>query len=275
MSSVIITGAGSGIGASTALHLDRLGWQVFAGVHDQGEDSEILARQSSDRMTVLPLDVTDRSSVEAFVATVEKEVEPPGLTAVVNNAGEGIAGPLETLPIDELRHQFEVNVIGLVRVTQQALPLLRRGPGGRVVFVGSMGGLVAVQFAGAYHASKYAVEAIGDAWRQELAPDGIHVAIVEPGPISTPLWSKAAHTLDRLPPNERYQERLDKFRETLQRQGKEGASPQSIAELIEHAVSADRPKTRYAGGFAATVVPKVRRLLPDRLYDKLARRASA
>jgi NAD(P)-dependent dehydrogenase (short-subunit alcohol dehydrogenase family) len=275
MSSVIITGAGSGIGASTALHLDRLGWRVFAGVHDAGEDADILARQSSERMTVLPLDVTVESSVESFVATVEKEVGPAGLTAVVNNAGEGVAGPLETLPIDALRQQFEVNVIGPIRLTQQALPLLRRAPGGRVVFVGSIGGLVAVQFAGAYHASKYAIEAIGDAWRQELAPDGIHVAIVEPGPTSTPLWSKAAHTLDRLPPNERYQERLDKFRETLQRQGKDGGGPHAIAELIAHAVTSERPKTRYAGGLAANVVPRVRRLLPDRLYDKLARRASA
>lgn len=145
-------------------------------------------------------------------------MELSGLTVLVNNAGEGIAGPLETSPIDSLRHQFDVNVIGQVLVTRHALPLLRRGEAdGRVVFVGSVSGLVAAQFAGAYHASKYAIEAIGDVWRQELAPDGS---------------------------------------ETLRRQCKNGARPQSIAELIEHAVSASRPRTRYVTGPAATVVPK-------------------
>jgi NAD(P)-dependent dehydrogenase (short-subunit alcohol dehydrogenase family) len=275
--SVVITGAGSGIGATTALHLDRLGWQVFAGVHDAA-DGEVLARQASDRLEAFEVDVTEESSVETFFTEIEERLDPPGLTALVNNAGVGVAGPLETLPMDELRHQLEVNVVGPVRVTQHALPLLRRNMSesrGRVVFVGSMGGLVAVPLAGPYHASKYAIEAIGDVWRQELAPDGIHVSIVEPGPISTPLWAKAARTLDALPPNERYQKRVDAFKDTLRRQSKEGASPQSIAELIEHAVSAERPKTRYAAGIAARVVPKVRRLLPDRLFDHLARRASA
>jgi NAD(P)-dependent dehydrogenase (short-subunit alcohol dehydrogenase family) len=277
MTTVMISGAGSGIGATTALHLDRLGLQVFAGVHDPS-DGEVLARQASGRMQVAPLDVTDIRSVKAFVADVDERLGDAGLTALVNNAGQDIAGPLETLPIESLRRQFEINVIGEVALTQQALPLLRRGRvrgGSRVIFVGSMGGLVAVQFAGAYHASKYAIEAIGDAWRQELATDGIHVVIVEPGPISTPLWAKAAHTLDALPASQRYGERLEAFRESLRRQSKDGTGPQQVAELIEHAVTAERPRTRYAAGVAATVVPKVRRLLPDRLYDRLARRASA
>jgi NAD(P)-dependent dehydrogenase (short-subunit alcohol dehydrogenase family) len=196
---------------------------------------------------------------------------------VVNTAGEGIAGPLETLPINGLRHQFEVNVIGQVALTQQALPLLRRSRcrgGSRVIFVGSPGGLVAVPFGGAYHASKYALEAIADAWRQELVMDGIHVVIVEPGPVSTPWWAKAARTLDALPASKRYQDRLDAFRESLRRQSKEGAGPQQVAELVEHAITADRPRTRYSGGVAASVVPKVRPLLPNRLFDRIARRAT-
>ena len=277
MPSVIITGAGSGIGVTTALQLDRLGWQVFAGVHDPA-DGEVLAGQASERLRIHELDVTDEASIDTFFTNVEKQLDPEGLRALVNNAGAGVAGPLETLPIESLRHQLDVNVIGAVRVTQRALPLIRRGEpsgGGRVVFVGSVGGLVAVQFAGAYHASKYAIEAIGDTWRQELAPDGIAVSIVEPGPISTPLWAKAVRTLDALPANDRYQPRLDAFRETLRRQGNEGASPKTIADLVEHAVSADRPRTRYAGGLVAAVVPKVRRLIPDRVFDHLARRASA
>jgi len=275
MATVVITGAGSGIGVAAALHFDRLGWRVYAGVH---EDDGVLARQSSDRVKVKQVDITDLSSVKAFAAFVDEDLGDEGLTGLVNNAGEGIAGPLETLPIDRLRDQLEVNVIGQVAVTQQLLPLLRRNrpaDGSRVVFVGSMGGLVAVQFAGAYHASKYAIEAIGDAWRQELAPDGIHVSILEPGPIATPLWAKAANTLDSLPVSERYAKRLESFRESLRRQSKEGAGAEQAVHLLEHALTAPRPRTRYTSGVAAAVVPKVRRLLPDRLFDKLSRRATA
>ncbi|MFC0624614.1 SDR family NAD(P)-dependent oxidoreductase [Kribbella deserti] len=274
MPTVIITGAGTGIGASTALHLDRTGWRVFAGVHDPA-DGEVLAKGGSDRMMVAPLDVTDLASIKGFVAKVDDQLGGEGLTALVNNAGEGVAGPLESLPVDRLRHQFEVNVVGQVAMTQQVLPLLRRErERPRIVFVGSIGGLVAVQFAGAYHASKYAIEAIGDAWRQELAPDGISVVLLEPGPVSTPIWAKAAHALDSLPVAERYRERVDAFQETLRKQGKNSASPHSVAELIAKALTAEHPHTRYAGGLAATVVPKVRRLVPDRVFDKLAQRAT-
>jgi NAD(P)-dependent dehydrogenase (short-subunit alcohol dehydrogenase family) len=205
---------------------------------------------------------------------VESELGAEALTAVVNVAGEGIAGPLELLPIDSLRHQLDVNVIGSVSVTQSVLPLLRRAPGGRIVFVGSVGGLVAVQLAGAYHASKYAIEAIGDAWRQELAPEGIAVSIVEPGPIATPLWAKAVETLDRLPDSNRYASRIDAFRESLRSASKNGASSARVATSIEHAVTASRPRTRYPVGFAATVIPKVRPLIPDRLFDMAAQQAT-
>ncbi|MFI5707080.1 SDR family oxidoreductase [Kribbella sp. NPDC051620] len=274
MTSVLLTGAGSGIGAATALHLDRQGMRVFAAVHDR-DDGDILARQSSPALSVHTVDVRDRGSVEALAAEVSAALGAEALTAVVNVAGEGIAGPLELLPVESLREQLDVNVIGAVSVTQVALPLLRRGRGGRVVFVGSMGGLVAVQLAGAYHASKYAIEAIGDTWRQELAPEGISVSIVEPGPIATPLWAKAVETLDRLPASDRYAERIESFRESLRSASKNGASPAKVATVIEHAITAPTPRTRYPIGVAARVIPKVRSLLPDRLFDLAARRATA
>ncbi len=274
MTSVLLTGAGSGIGAATALRLDRAGIRVFAAVHDPA-DGEILAQQASPGLSVHTVDVTDSASVEHLADAVAAELDGDALTAVVNVAGEGIAGPLELLPIDSLRHQLDVNVVGSVAVTQSVLPLLRRGRGGRVVFVGSMGGLVAVQLAGAYHASKYAIEAIGDAWRQELAPDGISVSIVEPGPIATPLWAKAGQTLDRLPASKRYAERVDAFRESLRSASKNGASSAKVAAAIEHAVTAPKPRTRYPVGVAAVVIPKVRRLVPDRLFDKAAQRVTA
>jgi NAD(P)-dependent dehydrogenase (short-subunit alcohol dehydrogenase family) len=193
---VVVTGAGSGIGAATTLHLDRLGLRVFAGVHDPA-DADVLAKQVSGRSRVGLLDVTDPASIERYVAGVAAELGEEGLDALVNNAGHGVAGPLETVGIDDLRRQLDVNVVGQVAVTQQALPLLRRGRPGRVVFIGSLGGRVAAPLAGAYHASKHAIEAIGDAWRQELAPDGIQVVIIEPGPVATPIWAKAVRTLDR------------------------------------------------------------------------------
>jgi len=274
MRSVVITGAGSGIGAATVVRLDRDGWRVFAGVHDP-QDLEILDRQTSDRVTVVLLDVTNAASVKDFAGQVDAQLGNDGLHALVDNAGKGVAGPLETLPIESLREQFEVNVVGQVAVTQQFLPMLRRTDGARVVLVGSVGGLVAVGFAGAYHASKYALEAIGDAWRQELAPDGVQVVIVEPGPLSTPIWSKAAKSLDALPDNDRYRERVDALRGRLERMGKESSGPGQAVELIVHALSAARPHTRYAGGVAASVVPKVRRLVPDRLFDRIAQRLTA
>jgi NAD(P)-dependent dehydrogenase (short-subunit alcohol dehydrogenase family) len=198
------------------------------------------------------------------------------LDAVVNNAGEGIPGPLEILPLDQLREQLEVNVIGQVCVTQAVLPLLRRAHG-RVIFVGSIGGKVAVQFAGPYHASKYAMEAIADCWRQELAPDGIRVSLIEPGPIATPIWAKGAERIDALlagsaPETARYRDRLLSFQETIRSQGKSGASASQVADTIQQAITAQRPKSRYAVGAAANLVSLVRPLIPDRLLDAVGKR---
>jgi NAD(P)-dependent dehydrogenase (short-subunit alcohol dehydrogenase family) len=160
---VLLTGASSGIGAATALALDRAGITVFAGVRDPA-DAAPLDRQSSDRLTLLRLDITDQKSIAAAVTTLEEQLGGGGLDAVVNNAGEGIPGPLEILPLNQLREQFEVNVIGQVAVTQAVLPLLRRAHG-RIIFVGSIGGKIAVPLAGAYNASKYAMEAVADSRR--------------------------------------------------------------------------------------------------------------
>lgn len=131
-----------------------------------------------------------------------------------------------------------------------------------------------MQFAGAYHASKYAIEAIGDAWRQELAPDGIAVSIIEPGPVATPIWAKAVETLDRLPDSKRYAERIGAMRETLRKASKNSPGADKVAAAIEHAVTAEKPRTRYPVGMAAMVVPKIRRLVPDRLFDKAAQQAT-
>jgi NAD(P)-dependent dehydrogenase (short-subunit alcohol dehydrogenase family) len=269
MKRILITGASSGIGAATALHLDRQGMEVFAAVREP-EDAGALAT-ASGRLRKLALDVTDPGSIERAMAEVGG-----GLDGLVNNAGIGVPGPLEVLAADDLREQLEVNVVGQVAVTQAALPLLRQAAG-RIVFVGSVGGRLASQFAGPYHASKFAIEAIADVWRQELEPEEIAVVLVEPSTISTPIWDKAIERLDSLlagsdPRIGRYRERLASFRDSLQSADEHGKSPDDVAEAIEEALTEDKPDTRYVVGAAGKVATALRPLIPDRLADKLGER---
>lgn len=273
MKSILISGASSGIGSATALHLDGLGMRVFAGVRDPA-DGEALAARASDRLHPLAFDVRDEDGITRAVSTIAETVGASGLDGLVNGAGEGYPGPLEIVPLDQIREQLEVNVIGQIAMTRAALPLLRPAHG-RIVFIGSVGGRMALRFAGPYHASKYAIEAIGDCWRQELEPDGIAVSIVEPGPISTPIWSKGAERVDELladrsPPVDRYRDALKAFRESLTSADEKGASPDKVAAVVEKALTAQRPSTRYPVGAAARFTTAVKPLVPDRLFDRIA-----
>jgi len=277
MKNILITGASTGIGAATALHLDKQGMRVFAGVRDL-TDGEKLRADASPELRVVRLDVTEEASIAAAITEVSEEVGDDGLDGLVNNAGEAYPGPLEVVPLAQLRDQLDVNVIGPVAMTRGALPLLRRCKG-RVVFVGSVGGRGALVFGGPYHASKFAIEAIGDVWRQELQPEGIDVVIVEPGPISTPIWSKGVQRIEALlmgslPEVERYRERLTNYRKTLIKADEGGGSPQDVAEVIEKALTAARPSTRYPVGASARLATALRPLVPDRVYDVVARRAA-
>lgn len=278
MQSVLVTGASSGIGAATALELDRAGMHVFAGVRDP-DDGAPLAGQTSDRLQLVVLDITDAAAIAAAVTQIQAAVGSSGLDAVVHVAGIGVPGPLEVLEPDQLRAELDVNVVGQVALTRALLPLLREAKG-RVVFVGSIGGKVAVQFAGAYHASKFAMEAIADSWRQELRPDGVQVILIEPGPIATPIWAKAATDLDDLlvgghPEIGRYAQRLRKFQDSLRSAAKNGASSATVAETIHGALTADRPRTRYAVGGGAKIVSALRPLVPQRVLDAIGRRTAA
>ncbi len=277
MTNILITGASTGIGAATALHLDNEGMRVFAGVRDLADGEELRAHASPE-LRVLRLDVTDEVSIAAAMAEVTEEVGGDGLHGLVNNAGEAYPGPLEVVPLAQLREQLEVNVIGPVAITQAALPMLRQAKG-RVVFVGSVGGKSALVFGGPYHASKFAIEAIGDVWRQELQPEGIDVVIVEPGPISTPIWSKGVQRIESLmagsrPEVERYRERLTKYRKTLIKADEQGGSPEDVAEVIHKALIAKRPSARYPVGSSARLATVVKPLVPDRVYDIVARRVA-
>jgi NAD(P)-dependent dehydrogenase (short-subunit alcohol dehydrogenase family) len=276
MASYLLTGASSGIGEATALRLDADGHEVFAAVEPDSDTAGLAT--ASERLSVLALDVTLPASIAAAVDEVGGRLAGRGLDGLVNNAGVGFPGPLELLALEDLRRQLEVNVIGQVAVTQAMLPLVRQARG-RIVFVGSVGGILASQFAGAYHASKFAIEAIGDVWRQELEPEGIEVILIEPSAISTPIWSKAIAYLDELlqsstPRMVRYRERLTAFRESLRSADEHGKAPEDVAGAIAQALTATRPHARYVVGAAGRFAAALRPLIPDRIADRLAERAA-
>jgi len=271
--SVVITGASTGIGAACAIHLSRLGFRVFAGVR-KAADGEALKRLAPGALIPLMLDVTDAATINAAAASVASEVGEAGIAGLVNNAGIVVAGPLEFLPLDELRKQIEVNTIGQVAVTQAFLASIRQGHG-RIVNIGSSSGFLSTPFLGAYCASKFAMEAITDALRMELAPWGIEVSIVDPGNIATPIWEKSLATADeltrRLPAaaHELYQRVIRVARAAAQREAAHSSPPELVARAVERALTAKRPRTRYYAGKDASLQSFLVRFLPDRLMDKL------
>jgi NAD(P)-dependent dehydrogenase (short-subunit alcohol dehydrogenase family) len=276
--SALITGASTGIGRATALHLDAAGWRVFAGVRRE-EDAESLRAAGSGRLTALRLDVTDSEQISAAARQVGAAVEEAGLDGLVNNAGVAVPGPLETLPIDDFRRQIEVNLIAQVAVTQAMLRSIRRARG-RIAFITSIGGLMAFPMFGAYHAAKFGLEAVGDVFRQELAPWGISVSVIEPGSIATPIWERgekeADGVLERGPASQQrlYGSSISAYREVIKRAAARGIPPEKVAATIERALSARRPRTRYLVGADARGQALAKRVLPDRTVDWLIARAT-
>jgi len=272
MKAVVITGASSGIGRACALHLDQLGFQVFAGVRRE-IDGNALAQQASRRFKAILFDVTSREAIAGAVAYVSAQVGDRGLAGLVNNAGIAVAAPLEFIPLGELRRQLEVNVVGQMAVTQAFLPLIRQGKG-RIVNMSSISGLVATPFLGPYAASKFALEALSDALRRELSPWGIHVALVEPGRIKTPIWEKSLRAADQiaaqLPPGaiRKYGVAMDENRRRAGKKTK-GAPVEAVARAVVHALTAERPKIRYLVGVDARLGALLARWLPARILDWL------
>lgn len=267
---VLVTGASTGIGRTTALHLLGLGYDVVAGVRTE-QAAASLESATDGRLRTVMLDVTDATSVKAAAEAVAGVAGDRGLAGLVDNAGIQAVGPLELLPLDRVREVLETNVVGQVAVTQAVLPLLRTARG-RIVLVSSLSGAVALPCLGAYAASKHAVEAIGDAWRRELRPHGVRVAIVEPGNIATPIWDKGLDPaqLEALGPDA---DRL--YGDTLAfalDQGRHAAEvaipPERVARAIAHALGASRPRQRYLVGNDARVVVRLQRHAP-RLLDRL------
>jgi len=270
---VVITGASTGIGAACAWHLDRLGFTVFAGVR-RIEDGEAVKAQASGRLQPILLDVTDAGSIEQARRQITGQVGPRGLAGLVNNAGIAVAGPLEAVPIADLRRQFEVNVIGQVAVTQAFLPLLRTGRG-RIVNMGSIAGRAAMPVMGPYSASKFALEALTDALRLEVQQWGIQVSIVEPGAIATPIWTKSgakAEELETVTSEELkrlYAGVIAGVRARVAEAAARAIPAEAVSDAVVHALTAAVPKTRYLVGKDAKVRALMIKLLPDRWSDRL------
>ena len=264
---VLVTGASSGIGHASALRLAGSGWRVFGGVRSE-EDAE---RLRGHGVEPLQLDVTDSVAIAAAAEVVGGE-----LHGLVDNAGIAIAAPLELVPLDELRRQLEVNVVGQVAVLQAFLPALRRAQG-RVVLMGSVGGRSALPFLGPYAASKHALEAIADSLRVELAPWGIRVSIVEPASVKTAIWTKGAAQADVMRAgishdrDELYAARIERFRAVALKRGP-GIDADVVARAVEHALTASRPKARYLVGRDAHIRAWIERL-PTRLRDRVLAKA--
>jgi NAD(P)-dependent dehydrogenase (short-subunit alcohol dehydrogenase family) len=270
---VLVTGASTGIGEATALHLKELGFDAVGAVRKAGDAERLQSRG----LRTVKLDVTDPGSI----ASARAELGDAPLAGLVNNAGIAVAGPLEFLPLDQLRLQLEINLVGQVAVTQQFLPALRAARG-RVVNVSSIGGRVALPLVAAYNASKFALEAISDSLRRELLPQGVDVIVIEPGAVKTPIWRKGNELADELqrqapPEAERLYGPLVEGvrRQTVKIEQKTGIEPREVAEVIGRALSAKRPRTRYLVGTDAKLRASVAKVLPDRVMDRLILRSIA
>jgi NAD(P)-dependent dehydrogenase (short-subunit alcohol dehydrogenase family) len=270
---VVVTGASTGIGAACALDFAGRGMTVFAGVRDP-RAGEALAAKGGPSLIPITLDVTDEPSIARSVETVQRVVGDSGLGGLVNNAGIAIGSPLEVIDLSQLRKQLDVNVIGQIAVTQAFLPLLRRARG-RIVNMGSIAGRGTIPLLGPYSASKFALEALTDALRMELQPWGIHVSIIEPGAIATPIWEKsekAAGDLEASASEEAkalYGEAVIRIREAIVHATKRAIPPAAVVHAVHHALTASHPHTRYLVGADAKARAWMVKWLPDRVQDRL------
>lgn len=271
---LLISGCSSGIGRACALHFAGRGYRVFACVRKEADAASLRVADPSGKLEPLMLDVTDTSQLASVVAELAGRLGQQGLTGLVNNAGVGNGGPLEFQDPDEVRHTFEVNVMGPLRLSQALLPLLRTARG-RIINIGSMAGKVVVPMNGSYSISKFGLEAFSDALRQELQPHGVRVALVEPGPIATPMISGAQEKGDShlaaLPPEatEYYGERMARLLAQLADIERKAPSPAVVVRAVEHALESAKPKARYVVTRDAKVLIFLRWLLPDRALDFL------
>jgi NAD(P)-dependent dehydrogenase (short-subunit alcohol dehydrogenase family) len=261
----LVTGASTGIGRACAVHLAGLGFHVLAGVRDPAD--------APDGLEPLQLDVTSEADIAGAAERVGAE-----LHALVNNAGIAINGPVEVVPLDQWRRIVDINLLGQVAVTRALLPAVLRARG-RIVNMSSIGGRVANPLFAPYSATKFALEAVSDALRREVAEHGVRVISIEPGGIATPIWGKGLEDGRRIAadmPEEaarRYAKLIPAVTKAAERLGREGLPPEAVAEVVGQAVTSARPRARYVVGRDAKIQAIAARLLPDRVLDAVIRRA--
>jgi NAD(P)-dependent dehydrogenase (short-subunit alcohol dehydrogenase family) len=279
MRAVVITGTSTGIGRASALALDRLGFQVFAGVRRQA-DGDSLRSAASPRLTPIHLDVTDDATIAAAGSLVRKSIHDTGvdgLAGLVNNAGTTVPCPVEYLPLDAFRRQLELHLTGPLALTKTFLPLLKAGRG-RIVNVTSVGGRVGVPFMAPYAAGKHGLEGMSDVLRLELRALGVQVCVIEPGSVSTTMRHKLERDtkewLDALPEDgrKRYGRALRSMATSVSRHAAHGSSPDVVARAVVHALTSRRPRTRYPVAAGARRLLFMRRVLPDRVFDRMVLR---
>ncbi len=273
----VVTGASTGIGRSAVKVLVGHGWRVFAGVRKVA-DAESLRQEFGEAVEPLLFDVTDAAAVHRAADETRVKLGGQTLKGLVNNAGFAIGGPLAHQPIDQIRRAFEVNALGAVTVSQAFIPLLGADPSlsggpGRIVNITSVAGRIAAPFLGDYAMSKHALEAFSDSLRRELMIYGIDVVVIGPGAIVTPIWDKAEATDDSAYANTDYGPVLKRFKKVFVERGRKGLPPEAVGEAIHHALTAPKPRARYAvlrGKFFNWTLPL---LLPKRTLDRIITRA--
>jgi NAD(P)-dependent dehydrogenase (short-subunit alcohol dehydrogenase family) len=268
---VLVTGASTGIGNACVQTLAQAGFIVFAGVRNEADAQRVAELHGNVRP--LLLDVTVPEQIAAGADAIRASGLP--LYGVVNNAGIAVAGPLEYLPVDELRRQFEINLFGAIAVTQATLPLLRQTHDSRIVFMSSVSGQIAPPLVGAYASSKFALEAAADALRMELSTSGIRVSVVQPGNVRTPIWKKGRDAKDellaRLPAqaHAHYGGAIDTLVRLTEHEERTGIEPGVVAQAVLRALTDAQPKARYPVGNPPAWQRRFASLLPERWRDRL------
>jgi len=272
---MVITGCSTGFGRVTAVHMAQLGWRVFATVRNE-EDLESLRAEATrlhcqEHLVPMLCDITDEEQVGSLRRVVSEAI--PLLDALVNNAGTAFAAPIELVELEDLRQQFEINVVAHVGMTQAFLPLLKEARG-TIINISSVSGLYSAPVLGPYAASKYALEALSDALRIELAHFGVQVVVVEPGSSATQIWATSRQRAAKL---DKYRDGpygplLERTEQFTSHAAKHGFAPELVAETIEKILSSARPQTRYLVPVREGRMLFARRFMSDRMWDKQVRK---
>jgi len=272
MRSVVVTGVSTGIGWGITKVMIRRGFRVFGSVRTK-QDAERLSKEFGEAYVPLLFDVTNEADVQAAARQVHEQLGGETLFGLVNNAGIAVPGPLMHLPINDFRHQLEVNLVSVLTVTKAFLPLLGadrslRGKPGRIINMSSVSGRIGYPFVGAYAASKHGLEGFSETLRRELLPYGIDVIIIGPGAVATPIWDKAEQMDISIYTNTEYAEAAPRVQKHMVQSGKKGYPPEKVGEVTWQALTTPRPRVRYAvvpGSFLNRLLPLV---VPKRLIDR-------